>query len=185
MTVNIFKQMAVATGLPPFLSICALVILLSLTLLGALIIVRVRSIKRVLNRLNNRLDIMSQRLGWQSGDSEDIQPFKFKLGSYINNEITTDARTPIETNSPADISPQTEAEAEENRKNTEIYEKIFELLKKSGNPTSYQDLTKQLSKEFPGYNYDFFLTEVEDLQKEGKVEVEIIAGKLYFQIKNT
>ncbi len=44
---------------------------------------------------------------------------------------------------------------------------------------------KQLSKEFPGYNYDFFLTEVEDLQKEGKVEVEIIAGKLYFQIKNT
>jgi len=183
MTVNIFQQLAVATGLPPFLSICALVILLSLTLLGALIIVRVRSIKRVLNRLNNRLDIMSQRLGWQSGDSEDIQSFKFKFGSHINNEITTDARTPIETNSPAEIWPQ--AEAEENRKNTEIYEKIFELLKKSGNSTSYHDLTKQLSKEFPGYNYDFFLTEVEDLQKEGKVEVEIIAGKLYFQIKNT
>ena len=183
MTVNIFKQLAVVTGLPPFLSICALVILLSLTLLGALIIVRVRSIKRVLNRLNNRLDIMSLRLGWQSGDSEDIQPSKFKLGSHMNNEITADARTRIETNSPADISPQTDAE--ENRKNTEIYEKIFELLKKSGNPTPYHDLTKQLSKEFPGYNYDFFLTEVEDLQKEGKVEVEIIAGKLYFQIKNT
>ena len=126
---------------------------------------------------------MSQRLGWESGDSEDIQPFKFKLGSHINNEKTADARTRIETNSPADISPQTDAE--ENRKNTEIYEKIYELLKKSGNPTPYQELTKQLSKEFPGYNYDFFLTEVEDLQKQGKVEVEIIAGKLYFQIKNT
>lgn len=126
---------------------------------------------------------MSQRLGWESGDSEDIQPFKFKLGSHIKNEITADARTRIETNSPADIAPQTDAE--ENPKNTEIYEKIYELLKKSGNPTSYHDLTKQLSKEFPGYNYDFFLTEVEDLQKEGKVEVEIIAGKLYFQIKNT
>ena len=183
MTVNIFEQMAVVTGLPPFLSICALVILLSLTLLGALIIVRVRSIQRVLNRLNNRLDIISHHLGWQSGDAEDIQPFKLKLGSHINDEIMADAQSPIATNSSADISPQTEAE--ENRKNTEIYEKIFKKQKKSGNPTSYHDLTKQLSKEFPGYNYDFFLTEVEDIQKEGKVEVEIIAGKLYFQIKNT
>ena len=125
---------------------------------------------------------MNQRLGWQSGDSEDIQLFKFKLGSHINDEITADARTRIETNSPTDITPQNDPE--ENRKNTEIYEKIYELLKKSGEPTPYHDLTKQLSKEFPGYNYDFFLTKVEDLQKEGKVEVEIIAGKLYFQIKN-
>ena len=126
---------------------------------------------------------MSQRLGWQSGDSDDIQPFKFKLESHLNNEITADGRTRIETNNPADVAPQNVSE--ENRKNTEIYEKIYELLKKAGKPTPYHDLTKQLSKEFPGYNYDFFLTEVEDLQKEGKVEVEIIAGKLYFQIKNT
>jgi hypothetical protein len=182
MTVNIFKQLAVVTGLPPFLSICALVILFVLTLLGAFIIVRVRSINRVLNSLNHKLDIMSQHLGWQSGDSEDIQPFKFKLGSHINNQITADARSAIEANSAADTSPQTDAA--ETRKNTEIYEKIFELLRKSGSPTSYHDLTKQLSKEFPGYNYDFFLTEVEDLQKEGKVEIEMIAGKLYFQIKN-
>jgi hypothetical protein len=183
MTGNIFNQLAAVTGLPPFLSICALVILLVLTLLGAFIIVRVRSIKSVLNRLNNKLDIMSQRLDWQSGDSEDIQPYKFKLGSHVNNEITADTRSPIEANSPADILPQTDAA--EKLKNTEIYEKIFELLKKSGNPTPYHDLTKQLLKEFPGYNYDFFLTEVEDLQREGKVEAEIIAGKLYFQVKNT
>jgi hypothetical protein len=180
---NIFNQLAAVTGLPPFLSICALVILIVLTLLGASIIVRVRSIKKVLNRLNNKLDMMSQRLDWQSGDSEDIQPYKSKLGSHINDEITADARSSVKTNSPANISPQ--IDAAENRKNTEIYEKIFELLKKSGSPTPYHDLTKQLSKEFPGANYDFFLTEVEDLQKEGKVEAEIIAGKLYFQIKNT
>ena len=126
---------------------------------------------------------MCQRLGWQSGDSENIKPSNFTLGSSINNEITADARSSIEANSPANISPP--SDAAENRKNTEIYEKIFELLKKSGRPTPYHDLTKQLSKEFPGYNYDFFLKEVEDLQREGKVEAEIIAGKLYFQIKNT
>ena len=126
---------------------------------------------------------MIQRLGWQTGNSEDIQAFKFRLGSNLTNEITADAQSRIETDSPADIVPQNDAG--EYRKNTVIYEKIYELLKKSGKPTPYHDLTKQLSKEFPGYNYDFFLTEVEDLQKEGKVEVEIIAGKLYFQIKNS
>jgi len=46
-------------------------------------------------------------------------------------------------------------------------------------------LTKHLSKNYTGYNYDFFLKEVEDLQKEGKVEVQLIAGKLYIQIKKT
>lgn len=126
---------------------------------------------------------MTRRLGWQSGNSEDIQSFKIKLGSHINSAVTADARLPIKANSPADISSQTDAA--ERRKHTEIYEKIFELLKKSGSPTPYHDLSKQLSKEFPGYDYDFFLAEVEDLQKEGKVEAEIIAGKLYFQIKNT
>jgi hypothetical protein len=183
MTVNLFNQLANATGLPPILSICAFVILLSLTLFGALVLIKVRSIKRVLNKLNNRLDSMSQRLGWQSGDSDDIQPFKFKLESLLNNEITADGRTRIEINNSADVAPQNVSE--EYRKNTEIYEKIYELLKKSGKPTPYHDLTKQLSIEFPGYDYDFFLAEVEDLQKEGKVEVEIISGKLYFQIKNT
>jgi len=44
-------------------------------------------------------------------------------------------------------------------------------------------LTKHLSKDYTGYNYDFFLKEVEDLQKEGKVEIQLIAGKVYIQIK--
>ena len=76
---------------------------------------------------------MSQRLSWQSGDSDDIQPFKFNLGSNLNNEITAESHTRIETNTPADVAPQNVSE--KNRKNTEIYEKIYELLKKSGKPT--------------------------------------------------
>ena len=126
---------------------------------------------------------MSQRLCWQSGDYEDIQPFKFKLGSHLSNEMAADAQSRIETNNFADSAPKNVSE--ENRKSIEIYEKIYELLKKSGKPTPYHDLTKYLSKDYPGYNYDFFLKEVEDLQKEGKVEVQLIAGKLYFQIKKT
>ena len=33
--------------------------------------------------------------------------------------------------------------------------------------------------------FTFIFQSVEDLQKEGKVAVQLIAGKLYFQIKKT
>ncbi len=183
MIISFFKQLSNVTGLPHIVSICTLVIIFSLTLFGVLISIKVRSIKKVLNNLNDRLDTISQRLGLQSGEFQNIQPHKYKLGSHINNEIATDGRTSLETNNTANIAQKNGSE--EHRINTEISTKIHELLKKSDKPTPYHDLTKHLSKDYPGYNYDFFLKEVEDLQKEGKIEVQLIAGKLYFQIKKT
>ena len=181
MILNLFKQLSNVTGLPPIISICALVIIFSLTLFGVLIFIKVRRIKKLLNNLNNRLDTISQKLDWQSGESENIQPYKFQLESPINNEMATDGRPSIESNNTADIAQKNGSE--EHRINTEISVKIHELLKKSDRPTPYHDLAKHLSKDYPGYDYDFFLKEVEDLQKEGKVEVQLIAGKLYFQMK--
>lgn len=183
MIFNLFKQLSNATDLPPLVSIWALAIIFCLTLFGILILIKVRRIKKILNNLNDRLDIISQRLGWQSGDFGNIQPNKYKLGSPINNEIAADGRTSLDANNRADIAKKNGSE--EHRINAEINTKIQELLKKSGKPTPYHDLTKHLSKDYPGYNYDFFLKEVEDLQKEGKVDVQLVAGKLYFQIKKT
>ena len=40
----------------------------------------------MLNNLNNRLDSINQLLGLQSGESENLHPFK--LGSPLNNETT-------------------------------------------------------------------------------------------------
>ena len=183
MMILFFKQLSNVTGLPLMISIFAFVVTFSLALFGILILIKVRSIKKGLNNLNDRLDIISQGLGWQSGEFENIQPYQFKLGSQINNEFAADGRQNLEPNTTADISKQNGSE--EHRINTEISTKIQELLKESGNPTSYHDLTKQLSREYPACNYDFFLKEAEKLQKEGKVEVQLIAGKLYFQLKNT
>jgi len=183
MIISFFKQLSNVTGLPLIVSICALVVIFSLTIFGALILIKVRSIKKALDNLNDRLDTISQKLGWQSGEFQNIQPHKYKLRSHINNEIATDSRTSSETNNIANIAKKNGSE--ENRINAEISTKIYELLKKSGKPTPYHDLTKHLSKYYPGYDYDFFLKEAENLQKEGKVEVQLIAGKLYFQIKKT
>ena len=180
MIFNLFKQLANATGLPPIVSICALVIILSLTLFGILILIKIRSIKKVLNNLNSRLDTIGQRVGVQSEESENTQPHKFKLEANINNDPAAESHSSIETNDTANLAQI--KESEEYRPNTEIRQNIYEFLKKSSKPTPYHELTKHLSKDYPGYNYDFFLKEAEDLQKEGKVEVQLVAGKLYFQI---
>ena len=175
---SLFEQLANVTGLAPIVSICALVIL-SLSLLGILVLIKVRSISKALNSLNNRLDHMNHRLGWQAGESENLHPFS--LGSPINHETTAEGLIAIDSNKNDDMASKNGSEKQPI--NAEINAKIHELLKNSGRPTPYQDLTKHLSKEYPGCDYDFFLREVEDLRKEGKVGVEIIAGKLYLQIK--
>jgi len=183
MIILFFKQLSNETGLPLMVSIFAFVVIFSLALFGILILLKVRSIKKGLNNLNDRLDIISQGFGLQSGEFENLSPYKFNLGSQLKDNLAADDRTNSETNTTPDLADKNGSE--ERRINMEISKKIHALLKKSGKPTPYHDLTKHLSKDYPGYNYDFFLKEVEDLQKEGKVEVQLIAGKLYFQIKKT
>ena len=183
MIISFFKQLSNVTGLPLIVSICGLVIIFSLTLFGVLILIRIRSINKALDNLNDRLDTIGQKLGRQSGEFQNMPPHKYKLRSQLNKEIATDGRKSSETHNTANVTKKNGSE--EHRINMEIRTKILELLKKSGKPTSYQDVTKHLSKDYPGYNYDFFLKEAEDLQKEEKVEVQLIAGKLYFQIKKT
>ena len=62
---NLFIQLANGTGLAPLGVICGLVIIVSLTLFGIFILIKVRSIKKILNNLNGRLDLIGQQLGWQ------------------------------------------------------------------------------------------------------------------------
>ena len=183
MIYNLLEGLSNATGLSPLVSICALVILFSVILFGIVILRKVLNIKKVLNNLNDRLDIISQNLGLQSREFENKQNHQFKLGSLINNTIAAEGRASLETGTITEIAPKNGSG--DHRINTEIRAKIQELLKKTGKPTSYHDLTQHLSKDYPDYNYDFFLKEVEDLQKKGKVEIQLIAGKLYFQIKKT
>ena len=182
MIFSIFKQLSSITGLPLIILFCALIIFVSTCIFGILILIRVRNIKKVLNDLNDRLDLMGHQLGWQTWEFEKIQtsrnskesPVKFENRNIQANQQIKNPSEPVQSSGD-----------NEQGINTEIRAKIHELLKKSGKPTPYHDLTKDLSKVYPGYDYDFFLKEIEDLQKEGKVEVQLIAGKLYFQIKTS
>ena len=107
-----------------------------------------------MNILNERLDIISHQLGWQSWESENNLPEKGNLGPHTINAKSPDNLTSLKFKNSADITRH--KGFEEQQINTEISTKIYELLESSGKPTPYHDLTKALSKDYPGYNYDFF-----------------------------
>ena len=122
MMILFFNQLSNLTGLPLIVSIFAFVVTSSLALFGILILIKVRSIKKGLNDLNDWLDIIGQGLGWQSSEFENIQPYKFKLGSHINDELAADGRTNSEINTTADSANKNGPE--EHRINMEISKKI-------------------------------------------------------------
>ena len=140
MIYNLLEGLSNATGLSPLVSICALVILFSVILFGIVILRKVLNIKKVLNNLNDRLDIISQNLGLQTREFENKQNHQFKLGSLINNTIAAEGRASLETGNITEIAPKNGSG--DHRINTEIRAKIQELLKKTGKPTSYHDLTQ-------------------------------------------
>lgn len=213
MVFNVIAPLSKVTGLPPIVFICALVIILFLIVFGILVLIKVRNIIRVLNRVNTSLDGILQIIGKQPGVAKEETTYSNKLRSAENTDrnlednIGSGHQTrkimPISSSkkktkkSLADIATVSHKRKKpENKKNAtqekrpdehairrEIGAKIHELLKQSGKPTPYNDLTEQLSKEYPGYDYDYFIREVEKLQKEGKVQVQLVAGKLYFQVK--
>ena len=213
MVLDIFVPLSEVTGLPPIVLICALATILFLIIFGVLILVKVRNLIKVLNKVNYSLDGILLRIEKRSGKFEN----KKNLGNSGGSTEKTDGKFK-DTGHPrhnslkfaADISERNEVgnnlrarstrnhkqveaqspggglgkeKSEEYKTNQEVSAKICELLKKSGKPTPYHELTKLLSKDYPGYDYDFFLKEVEGLQKEGKVKAQLVAGKLYFQIK--
>lgn len=213
MAFNIIAPLSEMTGLPPIVFICALAIILILIVFGILILIKVRNIVRVLSRVNNSLDIIAQRLGRQPEEAKKKTAHDERLGSAANQDrksadSTESGHNPrkvmsisssrknqkksladLETAGRRRQEPDTGRKVsqvkspEEHAIRREISAKIYELLKKSGKPTPYHDLTEKLSKDYPGYDYDYFIREIEGLKKEGKVLVQLVAGKLYFQVK--
>ena len=209
MVFNFIAPLSEVTGLPPIVFICALVIILFLIVFGILILIKVRSIIRVLNRVNNSLDNILLGVGKQSGESAGQKTQADRLRSGVNTDgdsadnngsrhqprkikpisptkksladLVTDGNKKSETETNRNALQK--KRPEEHASHREIGPNIHELLKKSGKPTPYHDLTDKLSKVYPGYDYDYFIKEVEALQKEGKVQVQLVAGKLYFQAK--
>ena len=213
MLIDFLARLSEITGLPPAVLICALVIVFFLIVFGILVLLKVRNIIKVLNSVNFSLDSILNTLAKQSGQfarkttrshqtgpaaetgsKMDVntkptpRPRKPAAGFSLKNQpvknsgkIQLDNRRRIETENSEDGTG--EQSSGEYAIKKEVRAKIYDLLKKTAKPTPYHELAAQLSRNYPGFDYDYFLKEIEALQKAGKVDVRLLAEKLYVQIK--
>ncbi len=67
--------------------------------------------------------------------------------------------------------------------NSSLKKKIFDIISKIDKSISLQHLVKHLSKKYFDGNYHPILNELEQLEKEGEIEGQVINGKVFFKKK--
>ena len=194
MTFGFFSQLSNITGLPPLVLICALVILIFLITFIIYISVKLRNIRMAMRTIHEDLDNIVAGISGRSGESAFQVDTSASYGKYgdqppadatardlKNNASRQIARRLIETKKA--VIPPIKKNPEVPADHRLVRKKIVDLLKKSGKPTAYHDLTNQLTKNYPAVDNDYFLKELEGLQKEGRVQAQLVSGKLFFQVK--
>ena len=194
MAFGFFSQLSDITGLPPLVLICALVILIFLITFIVYISVKLRNIRMAMRTIHDDLDHIVTGISSRSVKSSFHADTSATYGKYgdqspadstaldpKNNASRQIARRHIETKKAA--IPVNQKNPEVPADHRIVRKRIVDLLKKSGKPTAYHDLTDQLTKNYPAVDNDYFLNELKGLQKEGRVQAQLVSGKLFFQVK--
>jgi len=67
--------------------------------------------------------------------------------------------------------------------NSDLKKKIFDIISKTDKSISLQHLVKHLSEKYFDGNYHPILNELEQLEREGEIEGQVINGKVFFKKK--
>jgi hypothetical protein len=67
--------------------------------------------------------------------------------------------------------------------NSDLKKKILDLISKTDKSISLQHLVKHLSQKYFDGNYHPILNEIEQLEREGEIEGQVINGKVFFKKK--
>jgi hypothetical protein len=203
---EILDHLVKSLGLPPVVLAGLLGIYLAAFVLGLLVIYKVRSIKKELSRMNRSLYLISQKLTQpppglkekpqeiqeSKADPQQDQPMEPMRTQQTRPhwvQKDRDARFlqagPQQTQKP-ETGKNAEAEhadrAGTRPNKTEIGRKIIDRLKKTNRPITYHEIAKYLASIYAEYDYDSALTELDQLEKAGKIQGHVVAGKLYFKL---
>ena len=210
--VNFLSNLSKSAGLHPNVAICILVFLILILITTGIILLKLRRAERVLNAVEREMDAFERSLGRSSSGivSPNIHPSKGSpdgvLDKTADNQIKDGIFEKTETVSngmvglTGDVSkkrkdhlavekPHTrpaigsEQDLPSLKNDSGLKEKIHDLIRNSDQSISLKDLVKELyQKNFDG-NYDPILSDLDQLEREGKIEGQVINGKIFFRMK--
>jgi hypothetical protein len=143
-------------------------LLIFLSALGLMILTKIRRIRIDLADVNRGLITLNKYVKERSGKIVHSPTIEGHTGNHAKN--SSDFR-------------------KKNIKNTRkeklnMKTKIINLLKISSRPISYSEIAKNLSNDSADYDFEYILSELEQLKSEGKIVDWVSAGKLFFRINH-
>jgi hypothetical protein len=209
---NFFSRLSESAGLHPNIMICMLLFLILLFISAGFILLKLRRADRVLISVERELDALARNLGEPSPGANLSQnhpnkgqgdPNLDKLTDNpkkddVSEKTGTDSMVPEgfnrhvlgkmkdylsikKTKTTAGIKSEEFASSLIN--NSGLKNKILDLISKTDKSISLQHLVKHLSEKYFDGNYHPVLNELEQLERDGEIEGQVISGKVFFKKK--
>jgi hypothetical protein len=209
---NFFSRLSESAGLHPNIMICILLLLLLLFISAGFILLKLRRADRVLISVERELDALARNLGEPSPGPNLSQNHPNKgqgdpnLDKFTDNpkkddvtektgtvsmvpegfnrhvlEKMKDYLSIKKTKTTAGIKSEEFASSLIN--NSGLKNKILDLISKTDKSISLQHLVKHLSEKYFDGNYHPVLNELEQLERDGEIEGQVISGKVFFKKK--
>ena len=210
--VNFFSRLSESAGLHPSITIFMLLLLLLVFMSAGFILLKLSRTDRALIAVERELDTFARDLGHLSPEDNVSQHHPNNGKSDPNfDELTDNLKQDDVAQKAGSVSMilagfnkhvlgklkgylliqkrQTTADAKNEDfassliSNSVLRKKILDLISKTDKSISLQHLVKHLSgKHFDG-NYHPILNELEQLEREGEIEGQVINGKVFFKKK--
>lgn len=209
---HFISRLSESAGLYPNVLAFMLVLLLLMVLAAGYILFQLRGTDRELITAVHELDLFAQNLKQLSppADLKQNHPIadKFDLNPDNNsehpgqNDVTRKAGTILNIligfkrqvlgkikkslnikNAKISVGLQNGEFASSLINNSDLRNKILDLISQTDKLVSFQHLVKHLSGEYFDGNYHPILNELEQLETEGEIEGQVITGKVFYKKK--
>ncbi|MGD8256556.1 MAG: hypothetical protein PVG70_19790 [Desulfobacterales bacterium] len=167
------------TGFSSNVLVCIFSLVLLLSIFGLFILLKLRSIGKALLEVNQRLDALAQRLARHPPPSDSVLVEKY-LGGHIVKEVSKkqESKEAEKITTPKNQKPFSFLTG-----NSDLKSVLLDLINNADAAISLQDIVSQLSEDYFDGNYHPIINNLDELEKDKKIEGQSISGKVFFKIK--
>ncbi len=186
--VNFFSNLSKSAGLHPNVVICILVFLILILICTGIILLKLRRAERVLSAVEREMDAFERSLGQSSSGilSSNVHQSKgspagvlYKTAENLKKEGVSLAVEKSHTR----LTIDSQQDLPFLKNDSGLKDKLHDLIRNSDHAISLKHLVKELyQKNFDG-NYDPIMSDLDQLEREGKIEGQVINGKVFFRMK--
>ena len=209
---SLFLRLAESVGMHPIVVVFMLLLLLLLFISAGFVLLKLRNADRVLIAVDSELDALALNFGQPSAEVNLSQnhpnkgssdPGRGKLAENPKQDDVTQKAAAVsivgqdlkrhvlgKINDYLSIKTWKTTAGIKNKEfisslngNSGLQNEILDLINKTDKSISLQHLAKHLSQKYFDGNYHPILNELEQLERNGEIEGQVINGKVFFKKK--